>query len=100
MNTTAIPQRCLRNNCVIITVRTPDPTKDGATKRTTISMHQEHFKRLAEYLGGSDWVIRISKFVASNTKRGPGDNLSQLVWSQIEASKTTWRQAIEKGALK
>ena len=99
MTTANLPTACVKNNCVIITVRTQDPAKNGALKRTTISMHLEHLQRLADYLGGTDWVLRIAKHIARNTKRGPGDNLSQLVWSQLEASKANWREVIEKGAL-
>ena len=95
---TPLPTHSVKNNCVIITVRIPDPAKDKATRRTTISMHMEHFRRLAEYLGDSTWVLRIAKHIATNIRLNPGDNRSQLVWSQLEASKEKWREAIEKGA--
>ena len=101
MNTqNELPPTGIKDNCVIILVRIPDPQRPGKTKRTSISMHQEHFRRISKLLGGYAWVIRIVKYIASKTHRGPGDNFSQLVWSELEATKEQWRKAIESGRLK
>lgn len=95
-----LPSTGIKQNCVITMVRVTDPKDAEKTKRTSVSMHVEHFKHLAEYIGGAEWLLRIIKYVAAQLERKPGDNLSQLVWAQIEANKEKWRKAIESGALR